>query len=567
MLLFFFISSFLILVSTIGYGLIVCKYLKFKSSNIGLVGIFGLFFLSILSSYSHLIVPHNYIHNIVIIFIGLFFLKEFEKKRINEIKYLISIFSLIFIFLLISKTNEDFGYYHLPNSLQFSEQKLQFGLGNLNHGFKHISSLFQIMSLHYLPFFKFCLFNLTNFLYFIFLLIIILEEIFKNFLKNHNISRIFLSLILIIFLSKFSRLSEYGSDLSGQIIIAIYIFYIFELLFNQRLKFEYKIEYLNISIILIIFAITLKFISVIYSLLLFLTLFLIKDKIKIFKKLINYKIILLPFSSLAIFVFLNFSSTGCLVYPVEKLCFSDKFSWAVDSQTISNLNFHYELWSKGGRGPNFIIDNPKEYLRYFNWFSNWIKVYFFGKFTDYILVIFSIIIIFSIFFLRNLFRPNVNYKNTDKKYYWFYASILIIFLIWFINFPSLRYGGYIITFLLITMPYMTIIDKKINLNLKSNLKKVLILFIISYSIFLLKNVLRLNNELKILNEDQHHNFLNFPYFWVENNKPQIIKVDNHTLYKVSNKCWGTKSTCVRNVDNLKIKKIYGYIFYMIKNEK
>ena len=86
--------------------------------------------------------------------------------------------------------------------------------------------------------------------------------------------------------------------------------------------------------------------------------------------------------------------------------------------------------------------------------------------------------------------------------------------------------------------------KKLILNLKSNLKKVLILFIISYSIFLLKNVLRLNNEFKILNEDQHHNFLNFPYFWVENNKPQIIKVDNHTLYKVSNKCWGTKNRLV-----------------------
>ena len=114
---------------------------------------------------------------------------------------------------------------------------------------------------------------------------------------------------------------------------------------------------------------------------------------------------------------------------------------------------------------------------------------------------------------------------------------------------------------------MTIINKKINLKLKSNLKKVLILFVISYSIFLTKNVLRLNNELKILNEDQHHNFLNFPYFWVENNKPQTIKVDNHTLYKVSNKCWGSKSTCIRHVDNLKIKKIHGYIFYIIKNEK
>ena len=28
----------------------------------------------------------------------------------------------------MAKTNEDFGYYHLPNSLQFAQQKIQFGL-------------------------------------------------------------------------------------------------------------------------------------------------------------------------------------------------------------------------------------------------------------------------------------------------------------------------------------------------------------------------------------------------------------------------------------------------------
>ena len=54
----------------------------------------------------------------------------------------------------MAKTNEDFGYYHLPNSIQFAQQKLQFGLGNLNHGFKHISTLFMLMSLNYLPIFE-----------------------------------------------------------------------------------------------------------------------------------------------------------------------------------------------------------------------------------------------------------------------------------------------------------------------------------------------------------------------------------------------------------------------------
>ena len=81
----------------------------------------------------------------------------------KEIKSQTILFAMLFIALLMAKTNEDFGYYHLPNSIQFAEQKLQFGLGNLNHGFKHISSLFMIMSLNYLPFIDHYLFNLTNF--------------------------------------------------------------------------------------------------------------------------------------------------------------------------------------------------------------------------------------------------------------------------------------------------------------------------------------------------------------------------------------------------------------------
>ena len=54
----------------------------------------------------------------------------------------------------------------------------------------------------------------------------------------------------------------------------------------------------------------------------------------------------------------------------------------------------YELWSKGGAGPNFRIDNPEEYIKNFNWISNWIDIYFFNKVSDFILGIILLICIF-----------------------------------------------------------------------------------------------------------------------------------------------------------------------------
>ena len=160
-----------------------------------------------------------------------------NKFRIlKDFKYLFIIFILLFICLILSKNNEDFGYYHLPNSLQFAQQKLQFGIGNLNHGFKHISSLFQIMSINYLPFFEIYLFNVTNFLFYFFLIIFLLESLFVKNSKISNITKIIIFLFLILFLVKFSRLAEFGSDLSGQISIVVYLLFCFEILLNRSLK-------------------------------------------------------------------------------------------------------------------------------------------------------------------------------------------------------------------------------------------------------------------------------------------------------------------------------------------
>ena len=113
--------SLIILFSTIGYGFIFLKLFKFVNfnDNLGIVGIIGLFSLSVIASYSHLLFSHNYIHNIIIIMFGIIFLIYRGLPKFKEIKFQTILFLMLFSMLLIAKTNEDFGYYHLPNSIQF----------------------------------------------------------------------------------------------------------------------------------------------------------------------------------------------------------------------------------------------------------------------------------------------------------------------------------------------------------------------------------------------------------------------------------------------------------------
>ena len=81
--------------------------------------------------------------------------------------------------------------------------------------------------------------------------------------------------------------------------------------------------YYKILIILITFAVTLKFISVIYFLLIIPILSLIKKKD--FYDLLKSRSLIFCILSF-IFIFFNFSSTGCLIYPVIDSCLTS-FSW------------------------------------------------------------------------------------------------------------------------------------------------------------------------------------------------------------------------------------------------
>ena len=391
----FVIYSFIILLSVIGYGFVFVNYFfnKTKDIEISLIGIFGLFIIYLISSFTHILVPHEYIHNFVVICLGLImlYLNRMSLQK-NHFKIIIFMFILLFTGFLITKTNEDFPYYHLPMSLQLVYNNLQFGLGNLSVAYNHFSSIFFINSVFYLPITKHFLFNLINYLFQIFFFshLIIL---FINKSKISLFSTLLLSLTACIFILKFYRLAEYGVDMPGQLLVSLSIILISIILFNN-FSDELKIRYYYLSLYLIIFAVTTKLIYSIYfiiPIIMGLKLFGVR---KLCSLLIEYKFLFLSIFSALVFIFYNFTYSGCFIYPVEKTCFFYELEWTLSEETILHLNLHYEAWAKGGIGAGYKLDDIENYVNSFNWFENWFRNYFFTKFSDYILVILIVSLIF-----------------------------------------------------------------------------------------------------------------------------------------------------------------------------
>jgi hypothetical protein len=226
------------------------------------------------------------------------------------------------------------------------------------------------------------------------------------------------------------------------------------------------------------------------------------------------------------------------------------------------MNYHYELWSKGGKGPNFEVSNPEKYVDGLNWIQNWISVYFFTKVSDFLALILVILLFYTSLFFRKIFSEKQSKQDISlTKFINLYLILIMIFLIWFFNFPTLRYAGYVITYLLFVLPYCLLINNKIVWEV-GKYKNFFFILIFCFSIFALKNSIRLYKEINTP-EDQHHNFKNFPFYFVINSPYKEVIINNNKVYEVldRNMCWATPSTCVKWTNNLNIKNKKGYKFY------
>ena len=552
-LIIFTISFYLLLLSVIGYGILfqnLClqKLDSLNNSKSIYLGFYGLFFITLISLITSLFIPHNFFHNILIHGLGIIFLifiKVRDKK--NYLKFISLISVLLFSALLISKGHDDLSYYHLPFTKYLTEQKIIFGMGHLNHGYNLLSSLFFLNSTFYLPLIEYYSFHFSALFFLIFFNFFILKEIFFN--KNHEIINFLYIFSFSYFNLSFNRIAEYGTDKAGQLLIVILIIKLFAIIsFNKN-----KIENILYLIPLLAFCISLKTYFIPYVLLGLILFFL--DK-KLFK---NLKIIFLskPFVffllSLIIYFFHHFISTGCFISPLAFTCFGDNVFWARDVNHIKGLAVWLEQWSKAGAGPNFRVDNLMEYIKGINWVGNWIEKYFLEKFLDQLAILFfSFILIFIIF---KKFELKKIKSILDKRILYFYSIILIIFFIWFFNHPTLRYGGYPIVFLTLSIPISFLFFNCSNKKYIERKFKFFVLFIII--LFNLKNINRIDNE---FNRNDMFNFVNFPFYTIKEKEFKKNEFDSGLIIYSAHHCWSTPTPCGHVDEKTRVYKKNGYFF-------
>lgn len=535
--------------SILGYGIFTFFLfnINWKNLSLGLSGIAGLFCVTFISYVTHIFFAHNFFHNILVHIFGIFLLIVFLKKNFYNFRSS-KIFFLIILFissLFISKNHEDFPYYHLPYIIHIVENKLQFGIGLINYSYRTTSSLFYLNSTFYLPYIKFYLFHSAS-LIILFFANIFFIDYFAN-LKKESFIRILSSLSFVFINIVFTRIGGFGTDRGGQIIAFVIFILLIEYLNNKKDTSE---DIVKILIIFILYIITIK--SYFFTYALFLLLLLI-TKFQVVKRIFySFKIVFFLTTFFLIFLFINFSNSGCLLYPLKYSCF-DNFIWSVSTKSAEHYSNWYELWAKAGATPNYRVDQPEKYIQLLNWVPNWFNNYFIGKGLDVTMTIFLLAIIYF-FVLKKKYTSNIH-----NKFYTIYFFLVLLFLVWFNKHPDLRYGGYVLYALLFFIPLSNYLSK----FQKNNLSKFLnIIAILAVLFFNVKNLLRINSE--IIDNRELYSFKNFPFFNIKYPEYKIISLnDNSKAYLIVNNkndsCWATHSPCLSEILNR--KTIINYHFY------
>ena len=164
----------------------------------------------------------------IILILHFFFIYKFKKEnfKISYSKLLYLFPFLIDVIMSIKyKPNEDYGFYHLPYIINLVNEKIIFGLANLQAQYAWNSTWLNFSSIFYLPLIELKGTQLSNSVLFFFIILFFFKN---NFYENKNGK---LSFYLILFFSfyliiKFSRISEHGFDLPANFFLVLSFYYL-----------------------------------------------------------------------------------------------------------------------------------------------------------------------------------------------------------------------------------------------------------------------------------------------------------------------------------------------------
>mgnify|MGYP000719186216 CR=1 FL=1 len=200
----------------------------------------------------------------------------------------------------------------------------------------------------------------------------------------------------------------------------------------------------------------------------------------------------------------------------------------------------------------------KDYVNNFEWFHTWFNVHaniVFEKSIPVLIFLFMNIVFFNIF--KILKNNKVNKINSIALI--FLSSSFLGSLVWFLKFPTYRYGYSYLYSLLLIIIYIFIFTKLDVLKLLKIKKYFNIILIIAFSGLLLKNFNRINN--KINDPIMPHLFDNIKH------KNISIKIFNsegiftHFIKKDGSLCGYSQSPCANGKPKINIKEIIGFKVY------
>jgi len=535
------------------YGYIFDKIFRINNNlyeNI-ITGFFLLGFIGVLINFFY---PLNYIVNNLLLLISVGILLNFYiKKKIDPkiFKYFFFISALSLILILYSNFQEDYPWYSLPFISLLNNEKIAFGISNVQFRFGHISILQYSSALIPNFFLNKNLLILPNLLVpSIFMVWIVHELVFKKN-KDFLLAKNFLFFVGIFFLTKFTRFEEYGNDVPAHALIFIIIYNILKI-YSKNEKFKISQEfYFNKILIFSIFVIMQK-IQYIMIIFLPLSLVLINFNSNIVK---NYRIILISFFIILSWCSKNFIQTGCILFPNEITCF-ENLPWSANHpQDHAYPKKVYEAssaWSKGWPDQLDNILSHKEFIQNFNWLSTWYKNH--GLLIIKKIFPFLVLSIFLILYSKFRYKYSI-FKNFSKKILllkYIFIYLILCIIIWLNIFPIFRYNvAFIISMCAILLSLF--LNKKVNYS-KKEFKSLLVVCLVFLCI---KNLLRINDSYEkrnilpmIMSNTSHKVF--------ESNSYKIFKPKTGGCFYVDVICSHHGHLKKIKIENYKNYKLYTY---------